>query len=590
MSTTQQIAIIGAGRVGGALAEGLHRAGHVVRVGVRSPDDPKHAPVREVATVTAPSDACDGAAVVILATPSASVADLLPTLPLVEGQVVLDATNQVRGPVPGGHPTMWHLVSASVPSGVAVAKAFNTIGAEHLAHPRLEAGPAMLPVAGDPAATAIAAELGADLGFEPLVVGGPEVVDVVEAHARLWISLAFGGLGRDIGFVLSRRADPLHTTPLPEPGAERLGPPDAAEVQRLTDGVLAAIEPPGGHTEFQQLLIKAAFESLTGHAAEVEGRPSIDAASFARSMADRNEAFRTRILQTMILGALVLRPLPAEVADRVERFARALSIDDGMLRVARRFAEGQLALAAVDFDRNGYTSDWSPERAESLHTSSGLDDAWATAEDDPALAARWEALEDLPAGTLGRRMWEFYRARGFAFPGQPGSAPPLLAQHDWVHLLADFGTKVESELEVFAFIARANDDPRGFALLAMVVSLFETGYLAEGAGLFEAFPGQLSREGMAVRVADALRRGALSHGMAGEPDVDFLAVDWLALAPRPIEELRDAFGIVPKAAAAVEAGSVGPWEPGGISEYQHRTAQESAAAQGVAYEAYGATP
>ena len=128
---------------------------------------------------------------------------------------------------------------------------------------------------------------------------------------------------------------------------------------------------------------------------------------------------------------------------------------------------------------------------------------------DPELAARWCALELLPADTLGRRVTELYRARGFAYPGLPGSAPPLLAQHDWVHVLADYGTCVESELEVFAFIARANDDPRGFGLLAMVVSLFETGALAQGAGLFEAYPGQLSHAGVAVRLADAMRRGAL---------------------------------------------------------------------------------
>ena len=78
-----------------------------------------------------------------------------------------------------------------------------------------------------------------------------------------------------------------------------------------------------------------------------------------------------------------------------------------------------------------------------------------------------------------------------------------------VHVVADFGTTVASELEVFAFIARANDDMRAFSLLAMVVSLFETGYLRAGAGLFEAFPGNLSAEaGMAVRVTDAMRRGA----------------------------------------------------------------------------------
>ncbi|MEM9135188.1 MAG: hypothetical protein AAGA59_20220 [Actinomycetota bacterium] len=376
-------------------------------------------------------------------------------------------------------------------------------------------------------------------------------------------------------------------TPLPSPDEALLTPPDAAEVAHLANGVLTAIEPDGGRTEFQNLLVDAAFESLTGFGVDLAEVERISAEAFAQGMAARNAAFRTRILQTMILGALVLRPLPVEVAERVASFARAMSVDDGMLGVAQRFAEGQIGLAAIDFDRNGYTADWKPDRAEALHTSSELEDAWGFSEDDPELAARWSALADLPAGTLGRRMWEFYQARGFSFPGLPGSAPPLLAQHDWVHVLADYGTKVESELEVFAFIARANDDPRGFALLAMVVSLFETGYLETGAGLFEAFPGQLSQDGMAVRVADALRRGALCHGLDGEPDVDFLATDWFTVADRPVDELRERFGVPAKSAAAEGAGSTGPWQPGGISEFQYAAAREAA---GEGYDSYGATP
>lgn len=380
------------------------------------------------------------------------------------------------------------------------------------------------------------------------------------------------------------------TTPLPAPGAARLGPPDRAEVQACLDATLTAAAPADGPTELQRLLVVAAYTAMTGH--EVTYRPdaTADPEALGAVLADRDAAFRTRILQTMILGALVLRPLPAAVADRVETYARELSVDDGMLAVARRFAGGQLGLAAFDFQRNGYTAEWAPERAEALHASAELHDAWQQSVADPALAERWAAFEHLRADTLGRRLWELYRARGFTFPGSPGSAPPLLAQHDFVHVLADYGTRVESELEVFAFIARANDDPRGFSLLAMVVSLFETGYLATGAGLFESFPGQLSQEGMATRVADALRRGALSHGLDGEPDVDLLAVDWFTLAARPVSELQAAFGIVPKAPAAIAAGSVGPWEPGGISPYQWTTGQAAAATLGCEYEAYGAKP
>ena len=148
-----------------------------------------------------------------------------------------------------------------------------------------------------------------------------------------------------------------------------------------------------------------------------------------------------------------------------------------------------------------------------------------------------------------------------------GSAPPLLAQHDWVHVLAGYGSTVANELEVFAFIARANDDPRGFSLLAMVVSLFETGYLRTGAGLFEAFPGQLSADGMAVRLADAMRRGALSR-TAVTHDIDFLAVDWFDLAELPLDDARGLFRIIPKSSASLAAGSVDGFSAGGISEFQ----------------------
>ncbi|MCU1394430.1 MAG: hypothetical protein JWM34_2858 [Ilumatobacteraceae bacterium] len=373
-------------------------------------------------------------------------------------------------------------------------------------------------------------------------------------------------------------------TPIPAPGDELLGPPSAAEVELLGRGVLSAISAGDVPTEFQALLVEATFEAMTGLALDATSFVPISPDDFADGLASRNVAFRTRILQIMILGALVVRPLPVGVADDVAAFARAMSVDDGMLQVARDFAADQLGLAAVDFDRNGYTADWSTERTDALHAT-GLAEAWSLTVDDPVLAARWAALGDLPRNTLGRRVWEFYEARGFVYPGLPGSAPPLLAQHDWVHVLADYGSTVESELEVFAFIARANDDPRGFSLLAMVVSLFETGYLAHGAGLFDAFPGQLSRAGMAVRVADAMRRGALGHGIDGAPDVDFLAIDWFTIAGRPLDELRERFGIGPKSAGAIAAGSVGPWEPGGISEYQFTTAS---AAAGDAYDAYGA--
>jgi len=186
----------------------------------------------------------------------------------------------------------------------------------------------------------------------------------------------------------------------------------------------------------------------------------------------------------------------------------------------------------------------------------------------------------------GRR-WAAGHAGGFAYPGTSGSAPPLLAQHDWVHVLADYGSTVESELEVFALIARANDDPRGFSLLAMVVSLFETGYLRTGAGLFEALPGQMEHKGVAQRVGDAMRRGALAK-TPESTSVDFLTVDWFDLADLPVETARERFGLIPEGPKAAPL-SPGPFEPGGISPFQENAGRATAEAAGRAYQSFGAS-
>ena len=140
------------------------------------------------------------------------------------------------------------------------------------------------------------------------------------------------------------------------------------------------------------------------------------------------------------------------------------------------------------------------------------------------------------------------------------------------------------ELQVFAFIARANDDMRAFSLLAMVVSLFETGYLRTGAGLFEYSPGHLSRSGMSTRVADAMRRGALCRG-----SVDYMRTDWFELADLPVHDVRRHFSVVEKSPEATTALSVGPWEPGGISPFQLRAGTALAERLGRRYESYGAS-
>jgi hypothetical protein len=363
-----------------------------------------------------------------------------------------------------------------------------------------------------------------------------------------------------------------------------LTPPDAAEAAVLARGIVSAAQGPGGLTPLQDLLIRATFHSMTGHEVDPARCAPVSPGDFAAALARRNEIFRTRIVQVMLLAALVVRPLPEQVATQMRAFAAALAVRDDMIGVLQDYAHGAFDLAAADFARNGYLASLDPHRLAALHAST-LDTSWGQVIADPALAGRWQSLEGLPAGTLGRGVADFYRDRGFTYPGLPGSAPPLLAQHDWVHVLAGYGTALESEIEVFGFMARANDDPRAFSLLAMVVSLFETGYLAAGAGLFEANAGHLRTAGMATRLADAMRRGALTRGSH-----DFLDLDWFTLADRPVTVVRAEIGLTGKDPAAIAAGSAGPWQPGGITEFQLAAARSAAAAAGTAYQPWRPDP
>ena len=237
-----------------------------------------------------------------------------------------------------------------------------------------------------------------------------------------------------------------------------------------------------------------------------------------------------------------------------------------MVRVARRYAEGNLGLAAYDLKRTGYLERWTPSDSEVLHTRSPLVDPFDEDCNDPELFARWQALEKCAPGTLGRRITEFYAARGFVYPGHPGSAAPYLAQHDFVHVLADYSSKLEGEFEVFGFIGRADPDPRGFTWLASIIGLFDTGY-QDSLGLFQVDVHErwLEREEMAIRLGDALYRGAMCSK-------DLMGIDYFEHVDKPVEEVRALLGIVDKDEEAVAVGSTSPFDPdweNAMSPYQH---------------------
>jgi hypothetical protein len=351
--------------------------------------------------------------------------------------------------------------------------------------------------------------------------------------------------------------------------ARAAGEDSLAEVTLVARGIATAVAPETGLTDVQADLLEAVATALTGVSLDYRTLEPLGPVELASVLGSRDLDYRRRIVHHMVLGELVLRPVPVVVAHRVATYAEALGIKDDFVRVARRYAQGAYGLAWMDLQRNGFL--------EHVRHADGEDprppttpkaDPFAPAEVDPELAARWAAFEALPAETLGRQVWEMYDERGFGFPGTPGGAPAYLAQHDFVHVLADYGTNLKGELEVFAFIGRSDPEPKGFAWLATLIGLFETGYISS-TGFFDRDVRErnIRAPGMHQRIADAIRRGKIECESYG---VDLFEVDYYALAPRPVAEVREMLRVPPKSTAAIEGGSMGVFDLEGMSENQRR--------------------
>ena len=319
---------------------------------------------------------------------------------------------------------------------------------------------------------------------------------------------------------------------------------------------------PSGLTQIH--LIHAIGTALLGIEHDIkEARvDQIDLTSLKHEFEGVAERIRHRLFQLYTLAELILDPLPEQATETLKHAAEALGVEDEFIEIAREYSQGAYGIAASDLARKGYMGnpDLVKKGGELMHVNKTLTDPFQVDEDDPELLNQWLALEHCQKDSLGRNIWEYYQGRGFVFTGQKGSVNPTIAQHDWIHLLCDYNTTIEGELEVFSFIGSAIPDTKGFSFLVAIVSLFETGRLESwGGGVLNADKGHLDLPGMPERVADAIRRGRICNR-----DVMY-GIDYFKYKDIPIEEVRNQLNIVKK---DEELDSPGVWHPNGITTYQ----------------------
>src|SRR4051812_18293590 len=143
-------------------------------------------------------------------------------------------------------------------------------------------------------------------------------------------------------------------------------PPSPEEVHLVSRGIASAVAPPQGITDSQAGLLQAITLALTGALVDYRDLEPVGADELAAGLAGHPIEYRRRIVHHMVLGELILVPLPEDVAARVGRYAAALGVQDDFIGIARRYAQGALGLAWVDLRRSGFTDRWTEERMAPL--------------------------------------------------------------------------------------------------------------------------------------------------------------------------------------------------------------------------------
>lgn len=193
-----KIAFIGYGNVGAPLADHLQRLGHQVTLAASDAgsEGVKKARARNASLDVAPiNQAVTAADVVFLATPFQANEGLLKAVgDALSGKVLVDCTNPVGPGLTHGLNNVQsgsEMVQALVP-GAKVVKAFTIYGFENLennAYPAYTVKPVMMYCGNDASAKKTVGALIAELGWDPLDVGGLEQALHLEHMTLLWVRL-----------------------------------------------------------------------------------------------------------------------------------------------------------------------------------------------------------------------------------------------------------------------------------------------------------------------------------------------------------------------------------------------------------------
>lgn len=248
--------------------------------------------------------------------------------------------------------------------------------------------------------------------------------------------------------------------------------------------------------------------------------------------------WRARILRGMTVVALMDGQLSEERLAYLHRACGALGVGDEVVNTYANLVHERMGLVRLDMARRGFLAGTLRDFLGRGRLEAAMQLArYALKQSDPALAARYRALADLPEGTLGHAYITFIDANGFSVPGEPGGPPPPIARHDCMHVLGGYGTTPAEEGGVAGFQAGMSRGSDPFFSILLVLAEFQL-----GRSVVPVETGVHQQDLDPEVLFQGLERGLqVNHNLIGDWD---LFTDVAV----PVDTLRSRYGIPPRPA------------------------------------------
>lgn len=201
------IAIIGTGNVGGALATNWATKGHTINLSVQDVKKFKGIELlkNKNTKVYSIKEAVAISEIVLIATPPTAIFEIIEQIGEVFDKIIIDATNSIMK-TPEPYKTVYHCLADKTQA--EVVKCFNSTGFENMLNPVYNGEAIDMFMAGDSEkAKSVALQLSIDAGFGSCIdFGKSDKVELLEKFALSWINLAImQGHGRNMAFKVVRR-------------------------------------------------------------------------------------------------------------------------------------------------------------------------------------------------------------------------------------------------------------------------------------------------------------------------------------------------------------------------------------------------